>query len=518
MRPLMKLYISHYLWRLNLSVKSVSVFIKNFIMFIFIISFAPLLLSCASSGSSWELPVKNLSNYSPIISKTPLHAGLNLSLVQNQSMNVVEGWYNIQVGENLSKNAEKVARQYFSDVSIVNDIGVVQENLDIMLAPKVDSYSDNIANGSAFYRQTDLVLNWTLKNNKETVILWERIVRGKATGPAGNIYTGKSNTNQRIESAITEAFKKSFELISTDGLDEIIKLHHNNPEMWDFQGKDEQYFISSIPTLLTETKNKYYYSKLLERSLIQNWNNLLKLLIVNNISLDVQFGADGYYPLHVAAMNNNIEAIDILVSAGCKVNIKDDNGHLPIFYADNNNYFDTVKKIIALKSDVEISEKADDILTGKYYMELGDYCASIHREETTKECYNHSNTYFKKASKQYGRMLFVKSFWGQMLIAMAQAAVEAGNEYIAESNQKQLDQITALKMAADTGGDYFRILNSIKKQTPIVTKTSFSRTIPGEKESVSENAKELIKQLKNEADHNLEIITTKLTSLESPKN
>jgi hypothetical protein len=557
MRTLMKMFMLRCLGHLDFSAKNTVLFFKNFIILIFIVSISLLIISCATS--QWTSPSKIVIDYPLSASKIPLHVGLDLSNNFRDGVPPFILGKSIQLGENLSINAEKMTRALFSEVTIVNDANNDRKNLDAILVPTVVAVDDDSASntGTAFSDvHTTLVLKWTLKmENNSDIIPWEKTVKGKGTGHAGNIYTVNINTRQRVEMAIEGAFKNSFALMSTDELGEIIKLNHSHSKMWD-KDNGEHYVISFIPTVLADTKNKYYFSKILEYSLKQNWNNLLKILIANNIPLDAQFDADDYYPLHIAAKNNNVEAIDILASAGCNVNAKDSAGHLPIYYADINNYSDSLKKLLVLNSESDTPEQDDEIRAGKKLMELGDFCTSIWRKEAAKDYYSWASWNFYKSSSQFTKMLSANS-WDEMLDAMIQAAKGGGyvglidpeklaiflnrmwkdkgvyqtsttnkgvyqisittnNKLSVIDTLKMMKQIMALKGVHPDEGVRFYYKN-LDELTTWDT-TYFKTTIQNKHENISDDTKNLMKELEDEAYRNFKISMTKLTVLEGSKN
>ncbi|WP_100658797.1 ankyrin repeat domain-containing protein [Alteromonas flava] len=53
-------------------------------------------------------------------------------------------------------------------------------------------------------------------------------------------------------------------------------------------------------------------------------------------------------PLHVAAIWNDCEAIDMLVAAGADINVKGEHGFTPLFEASAQDNYEAVKRLIEL--------------------------------------------------------------------------------------------------------------------------------------------------------------------------
>lgn len=86
------------------------------------------------------------------------------------------------------------------------------------------------------------------------------------------------------------------------------------------------------------------------RTIEQLYKEIEKVADFSGIKIDAPdtLGLFSNRPLHVAAVWNDCEAIDMLTSAGADVNIKGEHGFTPLFEAAAQDNYEAVKRLIEL--------------------------------------------------------------------------------------------------------------------------------------------------------------------------
>lgn len=109
----------------------------------------------------------------------------------------------------------------------------------------------------------------------------------------------------------------------------------------------------------------------------KNYMKTLQALNVwNNIECINQCNHDGYTPLMISAIENNIEDINTLVKHGVELNVTDKkSGRTALFYAVENNAVETVELLIKAGADITIKNFA-----GLTVLDLTDDMTTMHQE------------------------------------------------------------------------------------------------------------------------------------------
>lgn len=77
--------------------------------------------------------------------------------------------------------------------------------------------------------------------------------------------------------------------------------------------------------------------------------NMVKILIEKH-GFDVNSKSKlGLTPLHIACCHNNIEMVKLLVEKGADVNARDNDGDMPIDYADTMEYLEIINFLFIKK-------------------------------------------------------------------------------------------------------------------------------------------------------------------------
>ncbi|CAI2166042.1 19028_t:CDS:2 [Funneliformis geosporum] len=92
----------------------------------------------------------------------------------------------------------------------------------------------------------------------------------------------------------------------------------------------------------------------------QGHHGLLKVLTEHGAFLDAPDKYKGWTPIFYAASEGHIECVNVLIQAGCKVNITDEAGHSPIYYAAWEGHIKCINKLLQWPGG--FAETADPII------------------------------------------------------------------------------------------------------------------------------------------------------------
>lgn len=133
--------------------------------------------------------------------------------------------WRLPLGENLTRNADNMARQLFTSVTLENapnDAAI--PGVDATLIPKMTAFEQSSGAFAWTEATTSIVMQWTLKDAKNGVI-WADTLRADVKGSLGTAFTRNANTDKRTAEAIEKVFHDSFAAISA--APEIRKLAAN---------------------------------------------------------------------------------------------------------------------------------------------------------------------------------------------------------------------------------------------------------------------------------------------------
>lgn len=118
----------------------------------------------------------------------------------------------IQVGEDLAKNAENLARSIFSEVSVNQTTpSAGTPNTDAVLTPKLITFERTQPTTIFGQQTTTMVLEWRLANlNGDT--LWVDTVKGEKTQKMSS--NPKRSAQEQVQAAFADLFAKSYASMS----------------------------------------------------------------------------------------------------------------------------------------------------------------------------------------------------------------------------------------------------------------------------------------------------------------
>ena len=119
------------------------------------------------------------------------------------------------MGNNLVENSEAVARVIFQSVIVRDKVtGPDDQTIDATLVPRLVFVERTFGRWAWSDVTATIQVEWTLKD-EEGAIVWIETIAGDATGPNGNTFTFISKTEELFWAAITDLFRKSYEVLST---------------------------------------------------------------------------------------------------------------------------------------------------------------------------------------------------------------------------------------------------------------------------------------------------------------
>ncbi|WP_165482718.1 ankyrin repeat domain-containing protein [Legionella gresilensis] len=103
--------------------------------------------------------------------------------------------------------------------------------------------------------------------------------------------------------------------------------------------------------------NDYF---LLHLAVHSNKNELVKFLVENGAQVDLKIGDEQYSPLHIAALNNNTTAAELLLEYKANPNIAAKDGETPLHCASANEFLDIMTMLLNKGANVNTQDEDQD--------------------------------------------------------------------------------------------------------------------------------------------------------------
>jgi hypothetical protein len=172
------------------------------------------LISCTHVYEAPEVPVAGY----PQMDKIGLNVGLRLSDAlrnANWEKSRMGDTFRIPLGDVLSRNAEALTRELFTNVVILDNATLPTGiPVDAILIPNI-IVAERTTGATAFGMSIfTVILEWKLED-REGHTLWVDTVKGEGHTRTGNMFTHKSNAEKQIRMTIDDLFQRSFQAISS---------------------------------------------------------------------------------------------------------------------------------------------------------------------------------------------------------------------------------------------------------------------------------------------------------------
>ncbi|MCC6233234.1 MAG: ankyrin repeat domain-containing protein [Verrucomicrobiales bacterium] len=207
-----------------------------------------------------------------------------------------------------------------------------------------------------------------------------------------------------------------------------------------------------------------------------------------------QPGLGGNTPLHVACAFGNQHATTRLLAAGVDSGLTNANGLTPLDLALLDHRYDLVLKLIETRQAEDLQNQfqgGDPFRRGVVFLLKGQsasepIAATLRGEARTalQEALAATQKSLKEAEgvrRDAERRARMRELWIDILIGMAQGAVMAGQQQVAQMNYRQTAQISALRQS-NTPTEYFSNYERIMaghNSTYVVATTVPIRSVPG---------------------------------------
>ena len=292
------------------------------------------------------------------------------------------------------------------------------------------------------------------------VLVFEKIFKGSATSTTGTSVTYQQNGVQRAYDAINEALTNFLTNINKDAEYRFFVDNRNF-----FRNKGEARFANPRDVIPEDVSNM-----LIAYAVRAGDSWLLDNLLNRGFSPNVVHGTDGMFLMHWAALYNKADIISRLASAGAKVNQRDNLGHLPIYYSAWNNNKEATERLLANNSETNIIDESDLLHSGELLDSFGDHFASLWKKDDAKSHYDLAFVTMQKAAQDYSSKsakVSTEKSWRFISLVALSAFKGYAQDVNAKYQQKEWNQIAALRAANTTGISYYKALDYFEKHPTI---------------------------------------------------
>lgn len=361
------------------------------------------------------------------------------------------------------------------------------------------------------------------------------ICEANSSGQAVFNIPNPKRTRQAAHVAFSDAFAKLSSLLTTDPQTTFVLRNKQ------FFNVDDAAKQSALPQLLGEAQaTEKFGAMLLAYAIRGNYQKLLDGLLDRNVSPISPAIGEALPPLHLAALYNNTSAITKLVALGASLNSRDNENHLPIFYATWSDKPEATLRLLELNSDVDVFDSDLPVTSIQKIASFGDYYAAQWNKERAKLCYDAA---LKAASSSASELKTAsaktasKRRWATFAIIVAGAvqgaAQQMAHDVQAKAQARDFAQFEALKQANASGtgfAGYVSALHSAnvemnnlaRDQSRIAAMQAQAQTLRFENQALMDSdlkAKEkALLKLSQQAEQEAALLRKKLAALDKVTN
>ena len=338
----------------------------------------------------------------------------------------------------------------------------------------------------------------------------EVAAKGQVTSDVGLSYKSPEVATQRAYDAVEQAMTKLGREILQSSEVECILANVG------FFKLDDQAKARALDTLFVDHERMTICGPLLMAYAIKKMDgNLLNGLLVRGVSPARPSSVEGYYPVHWAAMYNNVNAITRLVAAGADINQQDSSGKTPLFYSAWNGNTEVTEKLLSMASDLDIAKEEYPMESAVILESFGDYYMSLWEKERARRSYEHARALLVRTSADYERLstdVSRKKFWRYVGMGLLAAGQSYGDTYNARL-QQQFNKMAALRHASESGTNYYKSLDYLNKKTNFVIIPRQAHLSPEQIDTLDlDTRKKVLEKLKEVAEEQTEQIERKLAA------
>jgi len=407
----------------------------------------------------------------------------------------VVGNYHYSIGDSLNSAAIEMAEEIFENVQVSQGgSSEASSKADAVLVPRIIPgqtvfiFDNKGYPAKLVFEITDI---WNLYTPDMKELLYTTRITGNGKKDSFTIFAQKSKLTEALHKTINDLMVKSYQ-----------DLYNS----W----KIRKYAI--IPSIiLASPENRVIIAQRLldSETNITRRNKLGLTALYHAIDIDdmdlatgvLKMGIDpnGYNsykigpPINVAAMEGKINFVDLMIGYGADINAKDKDGWTCLFYFTRKNNKEAMRYLIGKGAEVHpIGDTAhNSYATAMSYLASAQYNEELGNRDKVIEHYTGAAKYFEKASLQYKELhketsklkmkQDLKNFARIFFAGIAQASAEISTQLAAEQNQRQINQILAMKTASKTGtgySGYYKEMKSYERnRKPIKTDFRFAEPI-----------------------------------------
>ena len=162
-------------------------------------------------------PVNLVGGYTPG-AKIPLSVEVRITpelTAAKSEREVMGAKYLIPLGESLASNTREMSRRLFENTTftVSNADAPPLAGVDAVLIPKLELAENAIAAMAFSEAILTVMLEWTCLDGKTGKRVFVQTVSGEGKGRMGTAFSHKQRAKERIEAALNELFRNSFEAL-----------------------------------------------------------------------------------------------------------------------------------------------------------------------------------------------------------------------------------------------------------------------------------------------------------------